>query len=375
MKDSTFIPVHDPRRTYLKYRNDVNEKLTEVMESGSYILGPMVEELEESLARFVGVKHSVAVSSGTDALLISLMALGVGPGDEVITSAFSFVSTAEVIVRIGAIPVFVDVDRGTALLNIEQVVSRVTRRTKAVIVVSLYGSIPAMDELKSRLDASIPIIEDAAQSFGSTYKGLKSCGISEVGCTSFFPTKPLGCMGDGGAIFTTDDQIAKRAREIRNHGQARKYEVVRPGVSGRLDSVQAAVLLVYLDNFQEIMSDRFRIGGLYRDALDGLGVSQIQVPQEVISINAQMTVLVSDRDRFCRELKRYGVSTAIHYPRTLMSYEPINEKAKCGEIPDAYFLSSRVVSLPMFPELTDDELQIIFNAIAELRESDDFFIS
>ena len=258
----------DLKTQYARIEDDVNHRIKKVLEHGRYILGPEVQELEESLAEFVGVKHCIGVSSGTDALLISLMALEIQPGEEIITSAFSFIATAEVIALLGVKPVFVDINPRTYNIDTDKLNEAITENTKAIIPVSLYGQCADFDEInKIAKEHAIPVIEDAAQSFGATYKGKRSCALSQIGVTSFFPSKPLGCYGDAGAIFTDDDELANITKQIRIHGEDRRYHHVRIGVNGRLDTIQAAVLLAKLEIFHEEIEVKNQIAKRYDELL------------------------------------------------------------------------------------------------------------
>ncbi|MGV6851180.1 MAG: DegT/DnrJ/EryC1/StrS family aminotransferase, partial [bacterium] len=244
------IPFIDLKTQYKALEVEIRQRINNVLEHGQYIMGPEVQELEQKLADYTGAEHCITTASGTEALLISLMALNIKPGDEVITTPFTFIATAEVIVLLGAKPVFVDIKPDTCNINASLIEEKITNKTKAIMPVSLYGQPADMDEINAIADKyNLPVIEDAAQSFGATYKNKKSCNLSTIGCTSFFPSKPLGCYGDGGAIFTSDDDIAKACREIRVHGQSQRYVHTRVGVGGRMDTIQCAVVLAKLERF------------------------------------------------------------------------------------------------------------------------------
>lgn len=341
-------------------------RIKNVIDHGGFIMGPEVFELEQQLADFTKVKHAITVSSGTDALLIALMALGVGHGDEVITTPFSFFATAEVIALLGAKPVFVDIDKNTYNLDPSLIESAITRKTKAIMPVSLYGQcadFDAINQLASHY--KLPVIEDAAQSFGAVYKGKKSGSLSTIGCTSFFPSKPLGCFGDGGACFTNDDDIAERIREIRIHGQGRRYHHTSLGINGRLDTIQAAILLEKLVIFPEEIELRQEVAKRYERLLP----SEIRKPKiqpENTSVYAQYTIEVDDRDAMQSYLQSKGIPTAVHYPsgvheqpvfKSLFSDRtsfPITERA-----------AKRVMSLPMHPYLTLSEQERICSSVME----------
>ncbi|MFM7705170.1 MAG: DegT/DnrJ/EryC1/StrS family aminotransferase, partial [Rubrivivax sp.] len=261
----------DLKAQYAALKPDIDARIQRVLDHGQYIMGPEVAELERALAAFTGSRHCVTVSSGTEALLIALMALGIGPGDEVITSPFTFAATGEVIVLVGAKPVFVDVEPDTCNLDVRQLEAAITPRTKAIMPVSLYGQVADMHAINAvAARHGLPVIEDAAQSFGASYQGRRSCALSTIGCTSFFPSKPLGCYGDGGALFTDDDALAQAAREIRVHGQSGRYHHTRIGVGGRMDTLQCAIVLGKLPRFAWELEQRHALGARYAELLQGI---------------------------------------------------------------------------------------------------------
>ncbi|MGH8499499.1 MAG: DegT/DnrJ/EryC1/StrS family aminotransferase, partial [Methylococcales bacterium] len=255
----------DLQAQYAEMKELINSRIQRVLDHGQYIMGPEMRELEEKLALYTGARHCISVASGTEALLIALMALGVKAGDEVITTPFTFVATAEVIVLSGATPVFVDIEADTYNIDPPLIEAAISARTKAIIPVSLYGQVADMDEINAIAAkyGNIPVIEDAAQSFGATYKSRKSCNLSTFGCTSFFPSKPLGCYGDGGAVFTNDDKLAQTVRQIRVHGEESRYHHVRVGVCGRMDTIQCAVLLAKMERIDGELARRFEAGQRY----------------------------------------------------------------------------------------------------------------
>lgn len=345
---------------------DLENRMKAVLPHGQYIMGPEVTELEEKLAAYVGVKHCISASSGTDTLLIALMALNIGPGDEVITSPFTFIATGEMIALTGAKPVFVDIDPSTYNIDPNLIEAAITPRTKAIMPVSLYGQcadFDAINALAKKYD--LPVIEDGAQSFGATYKGRRSCGLSTIGSTSFFPSKPLGCYGDGGALFTNDDDLAKAMREIRIHGQDRRYHHPRIGINGRMDTLQAAVLLAKLAVFDEEVAARASIGKRYTELLQDSVVTPC-IEQESTSVYAQYTVQVENRDDVQKKLGEYGIPTAVHYPVPL-HLQPVfaGLGLQKGSFPVSEAVGGRVMSLPMHPYLTEDILGHIANALRE----------
>jgi len=360
------IPFIDLKAQYNALREDVHARINDVLEHGQYIMGPEVVQLERRLAAYVGVADAITVASGTEALLIALMALGIGPGDEVITSPFTFVATAEVIALVGATPVFVDAEADTCNIDVSLIAAKVSPRTKAIMPVSLYGQVADMDEIVALATArGIAVIEDAAQSFGADYNGRKSCNTSLIGCTSFFPSKPLGCYGDGGAIFTSDPELAKAMREIRTHGQERRYYHTRIGVGGRMDTLQCAVVLAKLERFDWEIEQRRRIGDRYSQAFAAAGVQTVAVRPGRTSVWGQYTIQVDDRSNVQERLRAADVPTAIHYPRPLHR-QPAYEHYGAGEaFPVSERLSERVLSLPMSADLNAvDQDRVIAAVIA-----------
>mgnify|MGYP003604319676 CR=1 FL=1 len=354
----------DLKAQYERIRPQVDERIRRVLEHGKYIMGPEVAELEERLAAYVGVKHCIGVASGTDALLIAMMALGVGPGDEVITTPFPFIATGEMIALIGAKPVFVDIDPRTYNLDPALIEPAVTPRTRAILPVSLYGQCADLDAINAvAARHGLPVIEDAAQSFGATYKGRRSCALSTIGCTSFFPSKPLGCYGDGGACFTDDDALAKAMRQIRVHGQDCRYHHPVIGGSGRIDTLQAAVLLAKLEVFEEEVAARGRIGARYSELLRGHVTTPHLAPQ-CTSVYAQYTVRTPERDSMVESMRAAGVPTAIHYP-TPLHMQPAFADLRLGRgsFSAAESAARDVLSLPMHPYLNQGDQDTIATAL------------
>jgi UDP-2-acetamido-2-deoxy-ribo-hexuluronate aminotransferase len=356
------IPFIDLKTQYQALKPQIQTRIDAVLEHGQYIMGPEVKELEDKLAAFTGAKHCITCASGTEALLISLMALGIGPGDEIVTTPFTFVATAEMIVLLGAKPVFVDVEPDTGNINAALIEAAITPRTKAIMPVSLYGQTADMDAINAiaAKHGKLPVIEDAAQSFGATYKGRRSCNLSTIGCTSFFPSKPLGCYGDGGAIFTNDDALAQFMREIRVHGQSQRYVHTSVGVGGRMDTLQCAIVLAKFERFEWEVQQRMEIGQRYTDLIS-LSRAQRSNPHEVIqtitirpernSVYAQYTVMVPDREALQKRLADAGIPTAVHYPVPL-NEQPAYKHLCCPDCtPVAQQLAKRVMSLPMSADL------------------------
>jgi len=356
------IPFIDLKTQYQALKPQIQARIDAVLEHGQYIMGPEVKELEDKLAAFTGAKHCITCASGTEALLMSLMALGIGPGDEIVTTPFTFVATAEVIVLLGAKPVFVDVEPDTGNINADLIEAAITPRTKAIMPVSLYGQTADMDAINAiaAKHGNLPVIEDAAQSFGATYKGRQSCNLSTIGCTSFFPSKPLGCYGDGGAIFTNDDTLAQAMREIRVHGQSQRYVHTRVGVGGRMDTLQCAIALAKLERFEWEVQQRHEIGERYNQRLDQAGIARIQQHSDRTSVYAQYTVIVPNREALQKRLADTGIPTAVHYPVPL-NEQPAYKHLCCPECtPVAQQMAKRVMSLPMSAELSlSDQDQIL----------------
>jgi UDP-2-acetamido-2-deoxy-ribo-hexuluronate aminotransferase len=360
------IPFIDLKSQFKALEPEIRRRIDIVLDHGQYIMGPEVAELEARLAAFTGSKHCITVASGTEALLIALMGLGIGQDDEVITTPFTFAATVEVIVLLGAKPVFVDIEPDTCNIDVKKIEEKITPRTKAIMPVSLYGQPADMDEINAiaARHGGLPVIEDAAQSFGATYKGRRSCNLSTVGCTSFFPSKPLGCYGDGGAMFTNDDYLAKVFREIRVHGQSRRYEHSRVGVGGRMDTLQCAVVLAKLDRFDWELEQRQRRGKTYNDMIDQLGVRRVHQRPDRISVFGQYTVFTSNRESMQARLAESGVPTAVHYP------SPMNKQAPyrgfcCGECtPVADVVAQEVMSLPMSADVSEETLIKVVASLA-----------
>lgn len=346
------IPFYDAAAAHARHASGIEERLQALYRHGQFILGPEVAELEAALARFVGVPHAITVKSGTMALELALRALGIGPGDEVITTPFSWVSAAEAIALVGARPVFVDIEPDTFLLDASRVEEAVTARTRAILPVSLFGQMPDFERLEDiARKHGLALIEDGAQSFGATRHGRRSGSLGSVGTTSFFPTKPLGCYGDGGALFTKDEQLARRLHALRAHGAAQRGEHTAVGLNGRLDTLQAAVLLAKLPYFEQELGERRRLAKRYTDAL----APQLPVPAARAGsehVFAQYTVRLASRDSVLAELTEHGIQTAIYYPRPLHQQPVFQHLAEAGSLPHAEHAAREVLSLPLYPSLS-----------------------
>ena len=349
-----------------RIKNEIDEAIQRVLAHGQYIKGPEVTELEQRLAAFTGAKHCISVANGTDALQIALMALDIGPGDEVITPGFTFIATAEAVAIMGAKPVYIDIDEKTYNLDPRQLEQLITPRTKAIIPVSLYGQCADFDTINAIAERhGVVVIEDGAQSMGATYKGRRSCNLSRLATTSFFPSKPLGCYGDGGAVFTSDDELAEQIRRIANHGQDRRYHHARVGLNSRLDTLQAAILLAKLDILEDELEKRNQIARLYTNLVCGGSlrerITTPHIEHHNTSAWAQYTVRVQDREQVQQKLKEAGIPTAVHYPIPLNrqpAVKDLNARLSVGDK-----VAEEVMSLPMHPYLAIDEINKVIDAL------------
>jgi len=362
------IPFIDLNRQQQRILPDIERRIAAVLKHGQYILGPEIAELESKLAAYVGAKHCITVSSGTDALLIALMAIGIKPGDEVITTPFTFIATGEVIALLGARPVFVDIDPRTYNIDPSLIEAAITPRTRAIMPVSLYGQcadFDAINEIAAR--HSLTVIEDACQSFGATYKGRKSCALSDIACTSFFPSKPLGGYGDGGACFTNDDAAALKMRQVMNHGQDRRYNHPIIGINGRLDTLQAAILLAKFGIFEEEVALRSEIGRRYSSKFTAASAKIVTpfIEPHNQTVYAQYTVQIENRDAVQQALQAAGVPTAVHYPIPLNLQPAFASLAKPeGSFPVSESVAKKVMSLPMHPYLDEVAMTRIVDTVA-----------
>ena len=369
------IEFIDLKAQYRALQTSIDARIRRVLEHGQYIMGPEVAELEGKLAAYTGARHCITCSSGTEALLIPLMAMGIGPGDEVITTPFTFAATAEMIVLAGAKPVYLDVEPDTCLMDVSRLEQKITSRTKAIMPVSLYGQVCDMDAINAiaARHGNIPVIEDAAQSFGASYRGQgsvnrRSCNLSTVGSTSFFPSKPLGCYGDGGAIFTNDDGLAKAMREIRVHGQERRYFHTRVGVGGRMDTLQCAVVLAKLERFEWEVAQRLALGAKYRQALIDAGFPAqrlVTVRDDRDCVWAQYTVLVENRSAVQQALSAHGVPTAVHYPMSINRQPAYRDEVSALETVHSHWVADRVMSLPFSADLQPEQMVRVVSALCD----------
>lgn len=361
------IPLIDLAAQQSIIKTALDARIARVLAHGNYILGQEVDELEERLAAYTGAAHCITCANGTDALQIALMALGVGPGDEVITPGFSYIATAETVAILGARPIYVDIDPTTYLVDPQQIAAAISPATKAIIPVSLYGQPADFPAINAIADAhGLLVIEDGAQSFGATLKGARSGALSTIGCTSFFPSKPLGCYGDGGAIFTSNDDLALRMRQIARHGQDRRYHHVRVGMNSRLDTLQAAVLLAKLDVFDEEIAARQAVADRYAVLLADVGLRPPVVAAGATSSWAQYTIRVDNRDAVQNRMKVDGIATAVHYPIPLNRQPAVADPA--ADLPEGEAASRQVLSLPMHPYLQGETQERIVGSLARAIE-------
>jgi len=351
---------------YRLYKSEIDAAIARVFEHGRFIMGPEVAQLEAGLCAFTGAKEAVGCASGTDALLLALMALGVGRGDEVITTPFTFIATAEAIALLGAAPVFADIDESTYNIDPAKIEEKITDKTRGIISVSLYGQPSDLDAINSIAKRhGIFHIVDGAQSFGATYKEKAEVHHCDIYTTSFFPAKPLGCFGDGGAVLTNDEELAKKMRMLRIHGQDRRYHHRYIGLNARLDTIQAAVLLVKLSHYQKDLALRQEVARKYHAALPD-GIIKPSVPADRTSAWAQYSIRVRERERLQKKLKDAGIPTAVHYPMPLHLQECFQDLGyKKGEFPIAEKISTQILSLPMNPYLKDEEIKYITKKVAQ----------
>ncbi|MBW4964145.1 DegT/DnrJ/EryC1/StrS aminotransferase family protein [Sulfitobacter sp. CW3] len=347
-----------------RLRTEIESGISRVLAHGKYIMGPEVTQLEEALKAYTGAKYCISCANGTDALQVALMALGVGRGDEVITPGFSYIATAETVALLGAKPVYVDIDPLSFNMDPQLLEAAITPKTRAIIPVSLYGQCADFDKINAIAEKyGLPVIEDGAQSFGASYKGRKSGNLSTIGCTSFFPSKPLGCYGDGGAIFTNDDELGRVMLQIARHGQDRRYHHVRIGVNSRLDTIQAAILLPKLAILDNEIEARQRVAEQYDRLLEGSNVLALpKIQSHTTSAWAQYTVRLQNRAFVQSALNEAGVPTAVHYPL------PLNRQPAVADdnvvLPHGDLASNEVMSLPMHPYLNSEDQHYIFKTIS-----------
>jgi UDP-2-acetamido-2-deoxy-ribo-hexuluronate aminotransferase len=362
----------DLKKQYSLYKTEIKQAIDRVLESAHFIMGQEVFDLEKALADFVQVKHCISTSNGTDSLEIALRALEIGPNDEVITTPFSWISSSLVMKLVGAKPVFVDIEETTYNIDVSKIEKAITPRTKAIMPVSLFGQMPDFEEInRIAKKYNIAVIEDGAQSFGASQNGKQSGSVSLIGATSFFPAKPLGCYGDGGALFTNDDALAKKMRCVRTYGGEKRYEHTMVGLNGRLDTLQAAILLAKLPHYPKEVEARARLGKRYSELLSGHCITPAIATGNTHTY-AQYTIRVKNREEVMKSLALKGIPTGIYYPKGLHEQSIFLDLGyKKGDFPVVEAISQEVMSLPMHPFLTDEEQDFIVEAlILALKEEE-----
>lgn len=364
------VDLLDLKVQYGNIQKEIDKAIKDVLESTHFIMGPNVKELEKEIAEFTGVKHAIAVANGTDALMLSLKALGVGPGDEVITTPFTFFASAETTSVLGATPVFVDIDKNTLCIDPEKIEEKITEKTKAIIPVHIFGQMCQMDKIMEIANKyNIPVIEDACQAIGSEYKGKKAGSIGKAGTYSFFPTKNLGCYGDGGMIVTNDDELAENIRLLRVHGSRKKYHHEVIGYNSRLDEIQAAILRVKLKHLKEWNKLRYEKAHIYSELLKDTDIVLPYEDKDCTHIYHQYVIRTKNRDEFVEFLKENGVSTAIYYPvpvQMLEVYKYLGYKE--GNLPVAEETCKLTFALPMYPEIAKDQQEYVVNCMKKFLE-------
>jgi len=346
---------------YQLYKTEIDEAIHAILDKSNYIMGDEVKELEGNLQAFTGSKHAITCSSGTDALLLAMMALDIQPGDEIITTPFTFIATAETIAFLGAVPVFVDIDEKTYNIDPSKIETVITDKTKAIMPVSLYGQPADMDAIRNIADKhNLKVIIDGAQSFGSTYKGETDSNLGDISTTSFFPAKPLGCFGDGGAVFTNNDALAEKIKSLRVHGQSKRYHHKYIGMGGRMDTLQCAIVNVKLKHYAKDLALRQEVASKYTSALEKKDLIVPFVHGNTTSAFAQYSVRVQNRDEVQIKLKEDGIPTAVHYPMPLHMQECFEYLGyKKSDFPICEKVSDEIMSLPMNPYVTDEEIHYI----------------
>jgi UDP-2-acetamido-2-deoxy-ribo-hexuluronate aminotransferase len=365
----TNIDFANLKKQHFMYEAEISQAMDGVLNNTSFIMGEPVKTLEKNLQEFTGAKHAITCSSGTDALLLAMMALDIQPGDEIITTPFTFIATAETIAFLKAKPVFVDIDEKTYNIDPSKIEEKITDKTKAIIPVSLYGQPADMDAIQAIADKhNLKVIIDGAQSFGSTYKGKTDSNLGDISTTSFFPAKPLGCYGDGGAVFTNDDALAEKMRSLRVHGQSKRYHHKYIGMGGRLDTIQAAVLNVKLKHYKKDLALRQEVAQKYKNQfkIQNLKLITPIVKDDRTSAWAQYSIRVKNRDELQAKLKEKGIPTAVHYPMPLHLQECFEYLGyKEGDFPISEKVSKEILSLPMNPYLKEDEIVFIVKKVLE----------
>ena len=360
------IPMVNLKRQYKTLKGEMDRAVLGVLDRGQFILGENVSLLEQEIADYHGTSHGIGVANGTDALLLALRACGIGQGDEIITTPFTFIATAEVIAQVGAVPVFVDIERDTFNLDTGKIEERITPRTRAILPVHLFGHPAEMDPILDLARAyDLRVIEDCAQAFGAQYKGKKVGSFGDLGCFSFFPSKNLACYGDGGMVITGDDDLAKTVRMLRNHGTSVKYHHSLLGYNSRLDEIQAAILRVKLPKIDAWNEARRKNARSYGKGIHREGIKTPEARSHVTPVYHQYTLRCTDRENVAQALQEAGVATAVYYPVPLHRQEVFADLPGGGKLEESETASRNVLSLPMCPQLTEEEIGKICHVINE----------
>jgi dTDP-4-amino-4,6-dideoxygalactose transaminase len=360
------IPLIDMVAQYRSIQTEIDEAIKQVLEAGQFILGPNVAALEKEVANYLGTEHAVGVASGTDALILALRSIGIGPGDEVIMPAYTFFATAEAVMLVGATPVFVDIEPDTYCVDVQQVADRITTRTKAIIPVHLYGHPANLTPLLELAEAhGLKIVEDNAQAFGAEYRGAKTGSLGDAGCLSFFPSKNLGGFGDGGMIVTNDAGVAERARMLRTHGWRKKYHPELLGYNSRLDEIQAAILRVKLRHLETWTEQRRELASQYTDRLLKLGITVPLEASYARHVYHLYIIRVPERDKVQQLLKESGVASAIYYPLPLHLLEPCRRFGyQEGSFPVSEEACRQTLSIPFFPEMSEEQMERVVEVMS-----------
>lgn len=360
------IPQIDLASLHTALRADIDASIRAVIDAGSFVLGETLARFEQACADYLGVPHAIGVASGTDALLIALRAAGIGQGDEVITSAFSFFGSVEAILHAGATPVFADIEAGSMTLDAEDVARKITRRTRAIMPVHMFGQIGEIDSLLELAEAhDLVVIEDAAQAFGARFNGRLAGSFGHAGCFSFHPAKPLGALGDGGMLVTVDEALAAEARRLRDHGSRARYDHVSVGYNSRLDALQAAVLEVKLRHLEAHLAERERLARRYRELLSGTALVLPETLPERRHVFAQFTVRSERRDNVCEAMRARGIGCAVHYPQPLYRQAAIAERYGDVKLEVTEAVCESCLSLPLFQGLTEEQQQRVADVLME----------
>jgi len=350
---------------YQLYKDEIDKAIHNVLDKSNYIMGDEVNKFEINLEKFTDTKYAISCSSGTDALILAMMALDIKPDDEIITTPFTFIATAETIALVGAKPVFVDIDEKTYNIDVDKIEDKITSKTKAIMPVSLYGQPANMDKIQEIADKyNLKVIIDGAQSFGATFNGISDSNLGDISTTSFFPAKPLGCFGDGGAVFTNSEELATKIKQLRVHGQDKRYHHKYIGIGGRMDTIQCAIIDVKLKYYKKDLALRQEVASKYSKKLQNRDLVLPFIDSRATSAFAQYSIRVQNRDEVQAKLKGVGIPSAVHYPMPLHLQECFEYLGyKKGDFPISEMISREIMSLPMNPYLSDNEINFICNTI------------